>query len=84
MCGRFTSTAESSKVGERFGAALPEGYRERYNVAPAQRVLTVIRDAEERHAELMRWGLVTESVAEFFTGDDVTIRFTAERWSSWD
>ena len=29
-------------------------------------------------------GLVTESVAEFFTGDDVTIRFTAERWSSWD
>ena len=58
MCGRFTSAAESSKVAERFGATPPEGYRERYNVAPAQRVLTVIRDAEERHAELMRWGLV--------------------------
>lgn len=58
MCGRFTSAAESSQVAERFGAAVPDGYRRRWNAAPAQQVLAIVRDGEERRAELMRWGLV--------------------------
>ena len=58
MCGRFTNTADPTKLAERFAASLPEGVRQRYNVAPAQTVLTVRALEGERVAELMRWGLV--------------------------
>ncbi len=58
MCGRFTNTSDPSELAERFAARLPEGVRQRYNVAPAQSVLTVRAAEGERIAELMRWGLV--------------------------
>ena len=58
MCGRFTITADPSALAERFAATLPEGVRQRFNVAPAQGVLTVRGLEGERIAELMRWGLV--------------------------
>ncbi|MFQ5426530.1 MAG: SOS response-associated peptidase [Gaiellales bacterium] len=60
MCGRFTSTAERAEIAERFAAALPESVTARFNIAPAQGVLTV-RQADqddERVAQLMRWGLI--------------------------
>lgn len=58
MCGRFTTLSDPTELAERFAARLPEGVRRRYNVAPAQSVLT-LRDVEnERVADLMRWGLV--------------------------
>lgn len=58
MCGRFSNTSDPSEIVERFAARLPEGVRQRYNVAPAQSVLTVRRAEDERVADLMRWGLV--------------------------
>jgi putative SOS response-associated peptidase YedK len=58
MCGRFTTLSDPTELAERFAARLPEGVWQRYNVAPAQSVLT-LRDVEnERVADLMRWGLV--------------------------
>jgi putative SOS response-associated peptidase YedK len=60
VCGRFTNTAERSKIVERFQAPLPESFRQRYNVAPTQRVVAVRRTERDgaREAALLRWGLV--------------------------
>ena len=58
MCGRFTNTADPGALAERFAATLPEGVRQRYNVAPAQSVLAVRAIEGQRVADLMRWGLV--------------------------
>ena len=41
MCGRFTSSAGAETLCERFSVAIPDGYGERYNVAPGQRVAGV-------------------------------------------
>jgi putative SOS response-associated peptidase YedK len=60
VCGRFTSTPEAAQVAERFGIAVPEEYRRRYNAAPAQQVLVLLEESQTggRLAEMMRWGLV--------------------------
>ncbi|HEX8101840.1 MAG TPA: SOS response-associated peptidase [Solirubrobacteraceae bacterium] len=56
MCGRFTLTAgQRSALENRFGAALPDGGLERYNVAPTEDVLAVCAGGE---GKLLRWGLV--------------------------
>jgi putative SOS response-associated peptidase YedK len=58
VCGRFTSTSSAGTLGERFAVALPDGYRERYNVAPGQRVAIVRSGERGREAALARWGLL--------------------------
>ena len=70
MCGRFTSTAEAASITERFGVDVPEDYRRRFNVAPAQTVLSLVGDATtgERRAEPMRWGLVPHWAKSLTTG----------------
>ena len=56
MCGRFTLTAgQRSALEDRFGASLPEGGLERFNVAPTESVLAVTSPREGR---LLRWGLI--------------------------
>jgi len=56
MCGRFTLTAgQRSALEDRFGASLPEGGLERFNVAPTESVLAVCGGGEGR---LLRWGLI--------------------------
>jgi len=56
MCGRFTLTAgQRSSLEARFGASLPDGGLERFNVAPTESVLAVCAGPEGR---LLRWGLV--------------------------
>jgi putative SOS response-associated peptidase YedK len=61
MCGRYTLTADPEAIVARFGYSLEsaEG-TDRYNVAPTEQILTVVRerDDEEPHAHLVRWGLV--------------------------
>ena len=58
MCGRFTSTSSGSTLAERFDVAVPNGYRERYNVAPTQRVAIVRLGQKGREAVLACWGLL--------------------------
>lgn len=56
MCGRFTLTAgQRGALEARFGAALPDGGLERFNIAPTEPVLAVCAGGEGR---LLRWGLV--------------------------
>lgn len=60
MCGRYTVTAGPGDLEQRFGVVIPfsEGTR-RYNVAPTEPVLTVVRGEDGQHeARLLRWGLI--------------------------
>ncbi len=57
MCGRFTLVSPCVAVTERFRAAAPADLRPRYNIAPGQDILCVIRDGGRR-IESMRWGLI--------------------------
>ena len=61
MCGRYTLTADPEAIIARYGMQPPslEGTR-RYNVAPTEPILAVVREkAEEEPAlKLLRWGLV--------------------------
>jgi putative SOS response-associated peptidase YedK len=57
MCGRFTLVSPYVAVTERFHAKAPPDLRPRYNIAPGQDVLCVIRDGENR-IEPLRWGLI--------------------------
>jgi putative SOS response-associated peptidase YedK len=65
MCGRYTLTKkEHDSLASRFEAKLgkeaSEGGTARFNVAPTQAVLAVVRDGEdaEREMRLLRWGLL--------------------------
>jgi putative SOS response-associated peptidase YedK len=58
MCGRFTSSQPRASIAERFQVSVPEGYSERYNLAPTQRALIVRERENEREAVLARWGLL--------------------------
>jgi putative SOS response-associated peptidase YedK len=57
MCGRFTLVSPYVAVTERFHAAAPAGLRPRYNIAPGQEILCVLRDGKNR-LESLRWGLI--------------------------
>ena len=57
MCGRFTLVSPFVAVTERFHASGPPDLRPRYNIAPGQDILCVIRNGGNR-LEPLRWGLV--------------------------
>ena len=59
MCGRYTNTASAGELSERLHLPIvrDEGTG-RYNIAPTQEVLTVVRDDESLEARMLRWGLV--------------------------
>jgi putative SOS response-associated peptidase YedK len=57
MCGRFSLTGSERALETEFGAAVPAGYRPRYNIAPTQGVLALLPEGG-RHWEILRWGLI--------------------------
>ncbi len=58
MCGRFSLTEDISALQQYFDFEISEEFSARYNIAPSQRILTVISDGHERRAGTMKWGLV--------------------------
>jgi putative SOS response-associated peptidase YedK len=60
MCGRFTLTSnDRGRLGERFGALMPDAGLERFNVAPTEEVVAVhVGKDGGREAHAVRWGLV--------------------------
>ncbi|MEA2171562.1 MAG: hypothetical protein QOF76_4862 [Solirubrobacteraceae bacterium] len=60
MCGRYTlTTTDRGRLGERFGALMPEEGFERFNIAPTESVAAVVvGKTGEREAHALRWGLV--------------------------
>jgi putative SOS response-associated peptidase YedK len=59
MCGRYTLRTPVDILAEEFEITgpLPE-VPVRYNVAPTQEVAAVIAEDDERHLEMLRWGLI--------------------------
>jgi len=59
VCGRYTLRTPVDIFSEEFGITgpLPEvpGW---YNVAPTQEVATVLAEDDERHLDMLRWGLI--------------------------
>lgn len=56
MCGRYTLTqSQRGALERRFGASLPIGGLDRYNVAPTEAMVAVCGDGQGR---LLRWGLL--------------------------
>ncbi len=57
MCGRFTLTLNVDVVAKAFNVPPSLQTAPRYNIAPTQEVVTVMRD-EMKHLDWLRWGLI--------------------------
>ncbi|MGA5691375.1 SOS response-associated peptidase [Cytobacillus pseudoceanisediminis] len=58
MCGRFSLAEDISVLQQYFDFEISEEISPRFNIAPSQRILTVISDGQDRRAGTMKWGLV--------------------------
>ncbi|KON83523.1 hypothetical protein AF332_27635 [Sporosarcina globispora] len=58
MCGRFSLTEDISILQQYFNFKIAEDIFPRYNIAPSQKILTIISDGQNRRAGTMKWGLV--------------------------
>lgn len=57
MCGRYTLTASIQTVAETFGVPANLETEGRYNVAPTQQVVTIMRNGAD-HLAMLQWGLI--------------------------
>ncbi|HKF36097.1 MAG TPA: SOS response-associated peptidase [Ktedonobacteraceae bacterium] len=57
MCGRYTLTIDIKTVAEKFGVPASLDTSPRYNIAPTQEVVSVMRNGES-HLAWLRWGLI--------------------------
>lgn len=58
MCGRYTLKTDAETLERIFGHPVPTGYQPRYNIAPAQQVLTILAEGDEVRPAMLRWGLI--------------------------
>jgi len=59
MCGRYTNTAGPEELNERFRIPIAsDAGTRRFNIAPTEEVLAIVRRREGPSAEMLRWGLV--------------------------
>jgi putative SOS response-associated peptidase YedK len=57
MCGRFALTVDIEKIAKTFGVEVTLETTRRYNIAPTQNVVSIMRNGANHLAEL-RWGLI--------------------------
>ncbi|MDQ6643817.1 MAG: SOS response-associated peptidase [Chloroflexota bacterium] len=57
MCGRFTLTTDLNAVAKEFGVTPSLQVSPRYNVAPTQEVVSILRNGLA-HMEWLQWGLI--------------------------
>jgi putative SOS response-associated peptidase YedK len=57
MCGRYTLTVNIKTVAETFGVPATLETEPRYNVAPTQQVVSILRNGSS-HLALLQWGLI--------------------------
>src|ERR1700719_3393542 len=57
MCGRFALTIDIEKIARTFGVEPTLNTVKRYNIAPTQNVVSIVRNGEAHLAEL-RWGRI--------------------------
>ena len=69
MCGRFTLTTDFDRLEERFSFhAANLSYTPRYNIAPTQPVLTLMKE-EGHRVGFLRWGLIPSWAKDAAIGD---------------
>ncbi len=69
MCGRFTLAVNPADYADEYdGAAFPEPFQPRYNIAPSQPVVAVPNDGK-RAATFFLWGLVPSWAKDPAIGD---------------
>ena len=57
MCGRFTRTATTDELMRRFGVKNLQNLRPRWNIAPSQNSMVLVRDGLHIQAKTAAWGL---------------------------
>ena len=57
MCGRYTLTVNVDAVAKAFNVAPSLQTSPRFNVAPTQEVVSILRDGT-KHLDFLRWGLI--------------------------
>ena len=57
MCGRFTSTATTDELMRRFGVTILQNLRPRWNIAPNQNTMVLVRDGLHLQAKTAAWWL---------------------------
>lgn len=57
MSSRYSLTAESKNLEQRFGITMPSDYMPRYNIAVAQSIPVIANDQPDK-AVVSKWGLV--------------------------
>ena len=60
MCGRFTLTKTSREIAEAFSVSEPPNWQPKYNIAPTDWVLALVKAESDRSWQLryLRWGLI--------------------------
>ncbi len=59
MCGRYTNTAGVQELNDRFRVPITgDAGTRRYNIAPTEEVLAIVRRDGECRARMLRWGLI--------------------------
>jgi putative SOS response-associated peptidase YedK len=59
MCGRFSTGASAATLAQQFNVQESVSWRERFNLAPSQEVLTLVQPPPGPRAwRRMRWGLI--------------------------
>jgi putative SOS response-associated peptidase YedK len=57
MCGRYTLITDIKKIAEGFGVEPVLNATPRYNIAPTQDIVAVVKNGEA-HLTTLRWGLI--------------------------
>ena len=58
MCGRFTLDATALEISQHFSVRADKPIPPRYNIAPSQLILNIVRDGQSRSLAAMKWGLI--------------------------
>jgi putative SOS response-associated peptidase YedK len=58
MCGRYMLYYEKDIIIEAFNLVNDFDYSERFNIAPSQQVLTIVKGNDGNRAGHMKWGLI--------------------------
>lgn len=65
MCGRFSLAVDTDALVAEFGAGAADADVPRFNIAPTQPVVAVVRGPDGLRFGSLRWGLLPSAVAAF-------------------
>ena len=74
MCGRFTLTKTAREIAEAFSVSEPPGWQPKYNIAPTDWVLALVKSGSDRHWQLAQGARFVDEVGGEAMGGDVRKR----------